>query len=370
MLDKQKVMQELLKSVPTLFKDTAHERAFAQEVFTWLRQHPDVVEQIQLAESAIAIPSWQGAVDNVYTVTPHEYPYTVVAVDGSQIYPDRHQGVSCYLLNSGVAHFTYDMVSSVRLHSSPVIFTQVDTLDMSEDMVNCRRAELEFEVGLEQAIVARSLYPTLPLLFLCDGSLIFWHLESKHPRIKERFLKRYIEQLDAFFQERVVIAGFISLPKSKELVSILRKGLAYTPFQKKGVEPFETVIDTDIAQWFINPNQRTVLFIHNSSLAEAYPAHLRPCFVYMHCGDEIARIEIPFWVAQDEGLLNTALRILMDQCNKGNGYPIALAEAHEQAVVNTSDRQFFFEMLYKMAINENYRLHASQKSLKKRFVSI
>ena len=110
--------------------------------------------------------------------------------------------------------------------------------------------------------------------------------------------------------------------------------------------------------------------MHNSKLAESYPAHLRPCFVYLHVGDEIVRIEIPAWIAQDSELLTRALRIVRDQSIKGNGYPIALAEAHEQAVVNTADRQFFFEMLYKMAVNENYRLHASQKSLKKRYVSI
>ncbi len=370
MLDKQKVMQELIKSVPTLFKETAHERAYAQEVFGWMQQNPALVEQIKSQESAITIPSWQGSIDATVPVVPHEHPYAVVAVDGSQIYPDRHQGMACYLLNSGVAHFVYDEKSSVRLFSSPALFTQMDGQDMSEDMVNCRRAELEFEVGLTQSLVARSLHPALPTVFLCDGSLIFWHLESKHPRIKERFLKRYIAQLDAFFQERVVIAGFISLPQSKELVSVLRKCVAHGPLKNSITCTFDTLIDADIADFFIKRGESTTVFVHNSSLADSYPPHLRPCFVYMHCGDEIGRVEVPFWVAQDKELLSRALRIIMDQCNKGNGYPIALAEAHEQAVVNTGDRQFFFEMLYKMAIDENYRLHASQKSLKKRFISI
>lgn len=369
MLDKQKVMQELLKSVPTLFRETAHERSLAQELFGWMQKNPEIVAQAQSEESSIPVPSWQGPIDAAILVKEHEHPYSVVAVDGSQIYPDRHQGMACYLLNSGVAHFVYDTTSSVRLFSAPVLYTQVDNLDMSEDMVNCKRAELEFAVGLEQAIVARSLYSSIPTIFLCDGSLIFWHLESKHPRIKEQFLKRYIEQLEAFFQEKIIIAGFISLPKSKELVSVLRKCLPISPFKNAGCA-LETVIDTDIAELFIKKNERTLIFMHNSALAKSYPPHLRPCFLYMHCGDEIARIEMPFWVTQEEELLNRALRILLDQCNKGNGYPIALAEAHEQAVVNTRERQFFFEMLYKMAINENYRMHASQKSLKKRIVSI
>lgn len=247
---------------------------------------------------------------------------------------------------------------------------------MSEDMVNCRRAELEFQVGLLETIKAQEQRPNVPTLFLCDGSLIFWHLESKHPRIKELFLKRYIEQFDAFYQARVLIAGCISLPKSKELVSILRKCLALKLVQSSLTQQsdvsasFETSTDTDIADLFLKEGESTTVFIHNSKLAESYPAHLRPCFVYLNIEDEILRVEIPAWIAQESELLMRVLRIVRDQSIKGNGYPIALAEAHEQAVVNTADRQFFFEMLYKMAVDENYRLHASQKSMKKRYVSI
>lgn len=385
MLDKQKVMQELVKSVPELFKESTNERARARTLFTWLQKNPDAVESLKNLESSIIIPSWQGAIDIAITIEPHEYPYAVIAVDGSQIYPDRHQGMSCYLLNAGIAHFTYGEQSSARLHSAPSLFTQADTLEMTEELVNCRRAELEFEVGLQESRTARSQNPTIPVIFLCDGSLIFWHLESKHPRIKERFLKRYIEQLDAFYRERILIAGFISLPKSKELVSILRKcvtvnlvaGLEQSSLGLLNLDSLspdslslETVIDTDIADFFLKKGESTGLFVHNSTLAQSYPPHLRPCFVYLHCGDEIARIEIPFWIAQEQELLTRVVRIIFDQCIKGNGYPIALSESHEQAVVTSADRQFFFEMLYKMALDKNYRMPTSQKSLKKRYVSI
>lgn len=380
MLDKQKVMQELIKSMPTLFKETSQERLLARELFTWLQNNPQVVVQLQSIESSIVLPSWQGPIDAVQSIMPHEHPYAVVAVDGSQIYPDRHQGMACYLLNTGIAHFVYSSTSSVRLFSVPSLFTQIDDLDMSEEMVNCRRAELEFEVGLQEAKRARELHPDepsalvpgtpVPSMLLCDGSLIFWHLESKPPRIRDRFLKKYLEQLDAFYNERILIAGFISSPKSKELVALLRLASAQDVMKNGTAPKFDTSIDADIAAFFLKEGQRTTLFTHNSQLADKYPAHLRPCFVYMHVGDEIARIEVPNWIAQDNELLNRVLRIIMDQCKKGNGYPIALAEAHEQAVVNTSDRQFFFEMLFKMAMDSSYRLHASQKSLKKRFVSV
>lgn len=115
MLDKQKVMRELQKTVPTLFKENTNERAVAQALFSYLRSNLEAQELVQTQESSVTIPSWQGTIDSIIQVTPHEHPYAVVAVDGSQIYPDRHQGVSCYLLNSGVAHFIYGEQSSVRL---------------------------------------------------------------------------------------------------------------------------------------------------------------------------------------------------------------------------------------------------------------
>ena len=368
MLDKQKVMQELLKTVPGFFKETANELSSARQIFTWLQNNPSVHDKLQALESPIIIPSWQGRFDIVTTITPHEYPYAVIAVDGSQIYPDRHQGMSCYLLNSGVAHFLYNERSAVRLFSSPVLY--MHDQEMSEDIVNCRRAELEFEVGLAQSLKAREDNRSVPTLFLCDGSLIFWHLESKHPRIKEQFLKRYIEQMDAFYQEKVLIAGCISLPKSRELVNVIRKCKAHGLIGTAELQPYDALTDTDIVQFYLKEHEATGMFVHNSRLAESYPAHLRPCFIYMHSGDEILRVEMPFWVAQDEQMRITVLAIVKDQCIKGNGYPIALAEAHEQAVVNGSDRQFFFEMLHKIAVDQNYRVRASAKSLKKRFVSV
>lgn len=370
MLDKQKVMQELLKSLPALFKENVNEHKSARALFSWLQSNHQVQETFVAIARQEKLPSWEGSLDAAQTIVPHEHPYSVLAVDGSQIYPDRHQGMACYLLNAGAAHFIYDRQSSVRLFSAPSLCTQTETTDMSEDMVNCHRAELEFEVGLRESVDFQTSSPTMPHIFLCDGSLIFWHLESKHPAIKERFLKKYIEQLDAFYQQKIITAGYISSPKSKELISLLRACIKLNLVSSFAASSFESVVDTAIAELFLNAGQCSTLFIHNSALAESYPPHLRPCFVYMHTGDEIARVEVPFWVGQDAYLLERTLRIIQDQCHKGDGYPIALAEAHEQAVVSNQDRQFFFDMLHKMAFEQNYRLATSQKSLKKRRVGV
>ncbi len=244
----------------------------------------------------------------------------------------------------------------------------MDDCVISEDMVNCRRAEREFEVGLEQTLLLRSQYPNLPLVFLCDGSLIFWHLESKSQYIKERFLKKYLDFLEEFYSQKIVIAGYISLPKSKELVSLLRNCIEMKLYQEQ--VSFDTIIDTDLIRFFLPSEHHSTIFIHNSAIAAQYPAHLRPCFLYINLGTEIGRIEFPQWVAQDPQSVAKIVGIIKDQAQKGHGYPVVLSEAHEQAVVKGPDREFFFDMLFRLGLSHNHRLLPSQKSLKKRFVSV
>ena len=57
---------------------------------------------------------------------------------------------------------------------------------------------------------------------------------------------------------------------------------------------------------------------------------------------EIARLEFPAWLTPDQ--METLCGAVLDQCAKGMGYPVALSEAHEQAVVRASDRRAFLEL--------------------------
>jgi hypothetical protein len=62
--------------------------------------------------------------------------------------------------------------------------------------------------------------------------------------------------------------------------------------------------------------------------------------------------------------------VILDQSIKGRGYPVCLAEAHEQAVVKGPDRDFFYHVLQKVGIEQKQHYVVSQKSLKKRGIGI
>lgn len=79
---------------------------------------------------------------------------------------------------------------------------------------------------------------------------------------------------------------------------------------------------------------------------------------------------MPAWIARDEQRVDMIARIVIDQSNKGRGYPVALAEAHEQAVVKGPDREFFYHLICKLGMEQRQRVRVSQKSLKKRGIGI
>lgn len=372
MLDTLKLIEELNRLVPKALSASSAERLLMEEIFERLKSHPELIEEAKKLSRPHQVPRWEGALDTTVLVKAQPHPYAVVATDGSQIYPDKHQGIDCYVVNSGTAAFIYEEHrAEALLQSIPQLATQHDEGQLSEDIVNCRRAEVEFEVGLAASQRVMEQHPTLPFTFLCDGSLLFWHLENKGQALKERFLGRYMALLDQFYQARVPIAGYISLPKSKEVMALLTNCIVNKIGGIEGDEDsLSSVVDADLVALFLEKDRRTTLFSHNSSLLEHYPSHLVPCFVYLHTGLEIARIEVPRWVAEDSSLFTTIVQIILDQSIKGNGYPVALSEAHEQAVIKAQDREMFFELLRRKNLTQNYQLPRSQKALKKRFVSV
>jgi NurA-like 5'-3' nuclease len=81
---------------------------------------------------------------------------------------------------------------------------------------------------------------------------------------------------------------------------------------------------------------------------------------------EIARVEIPAWIANDEETVKFIHSVIIDQIKKGDGYPVVLSEAHEKAVVRAQERELFYRMLEESFVKNNISVRISRKSFKKR----
>lgn len=373
MLDHAKVLQALNTIKDELFADASQEISIAREAFKRIAQDPSFQEKASAISSPWVIPSWEGRIDQAFPVTPLDEPYQVISVDGSQVYPDRHQGTACYLVNVGSIYIPYGIPGKSFMHASqPYVYAgrKEDELeDNPMDLVNAKRQEFELQTGFE--LCTALFTEKVPQAFLFDGSLIFWHLASKSPQLKDAYMARYLGLMYQFYTKRILYGGYISLSKGKDLVNLIRIELCnFVVNNCVAHKVMDHIADNVIAGFFLQPFERTTVFKSNSPICAEYPDQLMPYFFYLHVGDEIARIEIPAWIANDEALTDTIARIMLDQARKGNGYPVAIAEAHEQAVVKGPDRDFFYLIINKLAFDEKKRMALSLKSLKKRVSAI
>jgi hypothetical protein len=386
MLNHEKLFKELAHATQAFFVDYGREQVTARQLWEQIRSDAQFTHKIQHNSWPYLVPLWQGNLDAQELVESRLDEYCVYAVDGSQIYPDRHQGVACYLINIGTALLQYGQFSGqskAQFSSQPFLMTAPSsylterddaqgTYEMHPDMVNCQRTEFEFRAGLEmsQTELLRDKAP----VFLFDGSLIFWHLDSKEEPIKNRFLTSYCDLLQQLYVNKVLHAGYISLPKSRELVNLLRiKSEQLTEAQQDKPELVfngSCLVDADVVQFYLKPHHRTLVFENRSPIVASYPPPLRPHFFYLHNGVEVVRIEIPAWIANDAALVAKIASVILNQSLKGNGYPVCLAEAHEQAVVKAADRELFYVMLQKIMHEKKLVYPVSQKSMHKRSLGI
>jgi hypothetical protein len=366
MLDRYKVIAALQKASSDLFVGFAHERDIALTVWQKIAQEADFAAKIAQKKQPILVPFWQGLLGQVIDLQPFLDSYAVISVDGSQIYYDKHQGSPCFLINTGWMVLRYKVSGkSIDHGSEPFLYTKFDEdSDFgSPDFVNLQRELHEFERSLELMFENKSIATTLCLF---DGSLIFFHLDAQDMELKERFMALYTDVLEKMYQEKLLIAGYVSLPKTKELVNLCKLELAqHDVAALEHTKIIDRLNDCDIAFAYLQPYQRSTVFVSKAPVCYLYPSHLKPYFCYLHVGKEIARLEFPAWIGKDENLVDTICSIVIDQVIKGQGYPVSLFEAHEQAVVKADDREFFYLMMERLSQQQFKSYVSSQKSIKK-----
>jgi len=80
----------------------------------------------------------------------------------------------------------------------------------------------------------------------------------------------------------------------------------------------------------------------------------------------MARVEVPLWVAERDELVDLVHALVLDQCRRGHGYPVALMEAHEKAVVTTADREQFWQLVEIALAEDRLTVRSSGKKKSKR----
>ena len=369
MLDRSKIIFALQNAAADLFVGFAQEIDIAQQV--WLKISTDMhfEEKVHKVKQSLLIPAWKGLLAPIVEIAHRSDRYIVVSVDGSQIYYDKHQGPPCFLINVGWMQLRYGVTGkSIAYGSFPFLTTKLDADNDygSPDFVNMQREAHEFDYALEQMLAIKQELPEELAVCLFDGSLIFFHLDAQDMDLKDKFLSYYCKILEQFYQNKMLVAGYMSLPRTKELVNLCKLELAqYDDLAIEHTSVIDRLTDVDIVDLYLQPNQRSIVFKSKAPICYVYPTHLQPYFCYLHVGTEIVRLEFPAWIGQSDELVNQICSVALDQARKGRGYPVCLFEAHEQAVIKSYDRDFFYRMIEKLSHKKAKSYVISQKSIKK-----
>lgn len=292
--------------------------------------------------------------------------HSVFATDGSQISPSHHEIAYCYLINIGRVMLHYGQSLFPVLDSIPEVFYTAEDLYESrqwgiptDEWLGYRRTVSEIEALGEMAY--RWVKPPgaheEPNLALVDGSLIYWFLEGLPTPAREQLLPRIFRAWEQLQAAKVPLMGYLSANRHTEAVKFLR--YVACPYSVPDCQAYcgnlqgkrlpcqtcEPLRDTTLWQTLLSPGSRSNIWRSQHPILSLYPEAFVTHFCYLHVGTEIARVEFPAWLSEDQVLLEQSLGILLAQVYKGYGYPVAIAESHNQAVVRGSDRAQFFALL-------------------------
>jgi NurA domain-containing protein len=362
----------------------------------------DIEGAVRIARNANWLTAVPEGLPGTHTQSPiAANDYAALATDGSSIDVSRHAAAACYVINIGHAWMDYG-AARVDLGSAPELEFAAERLlrgdrgnaskesVMTGNLLDAYRTSREM---LRLAELAEERAGEAPLLALLDGQLILWGLKESELSSEAReliFDKGVLLALDRLRDlaaaGRVLLASFISHPASREVTNSLRlvecpraggPDCSDCPRSPGSPRPCDEVaggVDRDIFRRLLGEGERSAVWRRSSNGSDLRHADdpyekrghaLR--FLYLDVpGGEIARLEVPEWMTAEDKLHNLQALVL-DQCERGAGYPLVLQEAHEQAVIDGAARRTFSMLLEReMEMREMWSAPSSKGWSKRR----
>ncbi len=304
--------------------------------------------------------------------------FALIAVDGSQILPDRHKPVMWALARAATVCIVYgrgpNPALARALAGEPILrfWSEEDLWTSGRDgepltagEINTERDVLERELLADRCEAARAM-GLLPIA-LTDGSLLPFSLLNDRawgnrpdPRALDSF-RRVSRALTRMKEAGALIVGYIERPNS---ASVIKACAAVGG----GGSPPPTAFDRHLYERLLGPAQRGALFdpgwrvngpdllggdgnAIRATYARFEPAVSRP---------NIIRLEMPEWRSNATDLA-TLTAILARQTRLGGGYPFLLKAAHEEAVLTRRDQAELDTALLAAMQRHGLRVAASLK---------
>jgi hypothetical protein len=324
---------------------------------------------------------WVGAIPTaerpgeVFKEPAHPDHLTIIAADGSQIYPDRHGVAFYYLINVGGIVFRHGNNDAPTVSSFPEVFyededlyDQEDESAVTSDKVNTLRDVRELGELARLAVEEAKLAPTVTLLD--NGLLLYLSLRETNRKFAETKLQEYLTHLNTLKAAGAIPAGVVDRPRAANVMRLLKLATMdlneIGPDTIRSMGQFAQITDAMLFS-FLNPGERSALFVNAAPDNDTYEkAGHRTYFFYINVGrpykPSIMRVEVPEWVATNTEKLALAHAAIVEQCRVSDGFPYVLMRAHELAVVSVGERRAFDEMVISSLMRSGLTPSLSQKA--------
>jgi hypothetical protein len=343
--------------------------AFFRSADQWER----LAQSARASDRSAAAPL--GPLDEVATAPERLVAYQVLATDGSTIEPDRHGPAMCALVNIGRVRIRYGYQPFAELSARPDLIHRQDDLYIEqsgrrlllrERLLDARRSLMEMQALSDMC--ADTQADGLPCVALADGLLTIWRDDWATPE-GAAVVQQFSDALRRIADLGLPLAAYISSPSSHWVVDLLRGAVScgdHCTAGCSGSDPcaFKGPADVDLYD-HLRPGERSGVFEVVGRDQVLYDEAVRSHFFYLNVGREIVRIEVPAWVARNDVSLSLVHRVIMDQADRGQGYPSALARAHEQAVLSGRDRVAFQQLVAEALTRAGLGVEVSEKQASK-----
>ena len=281
---------------------------------------------------------------------------TIIAVDGSQVNPDRHAAVQFCVINVGVI--------AMRLSSGEAPSVTVDTeILYGDELLPNGNPLSDGMVALKRDISERVKVADLSkdisgsVVTFTDGPIELWGVKGDDPKMHSNFVEQYLGVLSRLQSNGVVMAGYVDKPGANFVTRLLEIAVADEEQMKslKDYHPLMGVTDLwlygETSNPLIPPGYRSAVFGLQSSSEKNYKGSLSLQFFYLNVGTQghpyPVRVDIPKWVSDDKKKLDLLHRVLIEQCKMmgSRPYPYLLHRAHEIAVVRFEEKDQVGQLL-------------------------
>ncbi|MBI3167508.1 MAG: DNA double-strand break repair nuclease NurA [Chloroflexi bacterium] len=271
---------------------------------------------------------------------------TLIAADGSQIVPNRHEPLQYYVINVGAIAMQIGSGNTTEVETD----TELHVLDEFDDTYfSDSQVALQRDVAERKKLLAMSEKYSGTIVALTEGQLELWgSVDNENAKEFEKSLHDYLHALEEMRQKQIIAGGYVDKPGANWVIKLLE--IAGTPQDElKNVRKnrlLAGVTDLWMFSQILGEHERSAVFALQAKSAEKYKGALAIHFFYINVGDKkhpkIARVDVPLWVVENPSMLNVLHSVLVEQSKimgSSQPFPYLLHRAHEIAIVTHREKE-------------------------------